>query len=236
MGKNIAIGMIILFLITASSFLVSSFSEIRNLKVSLNNTTTMLGEIASQLEQTEGKLTQSEAKLAQTETELTQTRKELSQARVDLLQAQRQFESERASLTKAAEDNRFFFYYIKAQQQQYSLDTLGLLMDYLYWLKEYQANVFDCSEMSACLEHSLENFGFHTLIAVGNSPDGSATGHAWLLVETEPNAYMPVEATQLSVVYWDNPYFNNYFRYDRTFETIQDALIYGPTEFDWWTY
>lgn len=59
-------------------------------------------------------------------------------------------------------------------------------------------------------------------------------GHTWLLVETSPGKYMPVEATQISVVYWNHPDFNSYYKYTRRFETIQDALAYNYDEFDWW--
>ena len=45
---------------------------------------------------------------------------------------------------------------------------------------------------------------------------------------------MPVEATEYSVVWWDSPYFDNYFEYDSLFETIHDALNYSYGEFDWW--
>ncbi len=72
------------------------------------------------------------------------------------------------------------------------------------------------------------------MIDVGKSPDGSNVRHAWLLVESENGKYMPVEATAMSVVYWSSSYFNNYFKYDHVFETIQEALRYGSKEFDWW--
>ena len=45
---------------------------------------------------------------------------------------------------------------------------------------------------------------------------------------------MPVEATTYSIVYWNSPYFYNYFEYEHKFETIQEALSYSPTEFNWW--
>ncbi len=45
---------------------------------------------------------------------------------------------------------------------------------------------------------------------------------------------MPVENTNIQVVWWPNPNFDNYFVYDRSFETIQEALEYSETEFDWW--
>jgi len=45
---------------------------------------------------------------------------------------------------------------------------------------------------------------------------------------------MPVETTNLEVVLWSSPYFDNYFEYDHSFETKQEALAYSETEFDWW--
>jgi hypothetical protein len=43
---------------------------------------------------------------------------------------------------------------------------------------------------------------------------------------------MPVESTNMVVVLWDSPHFDNYFKYDHSFETIQDALKYSETEYD----
>ena len=88
--------------------------------------------------------------------------------------------------------------------------------------------------MSAVWERELENAGFHTIIAVGKAPGKPGEYHAWLLVEAEAGKYIPVEATIPSVVWWAFPYFNDYFKYDRTFETIQEALAYSSAEFDWW--
>jgi len=91
--------------------------------------------------------------------------------------------------------------------------------------------------MSVFLEWYLENEGFHTKIITGISPDDSGVKHAWLLVETSDGKYMPVEATQWSVVYWDSPYFDNYFEYGlMEFENIQEAIAYAPEEFDWWAF
>jgi hypothetical protein len=110
------------------------------------------------------------------------------------------------------------------------------LADEIYgyeWIDPYQEGVFDCSEMSAYLEWELENKGWHTLIIAGDSPFGSGR-HAWLLVETSQGKYMPVETTTMEIVWWDNPYFDNYFIYDYSFEDIQEALAYDESEFDWW--
>jgi hypothetical protein len=87
--------------------------------------------------------------------------------------------------------------------------------------------------MSAHLEWKLENEGWHTKIIAGDSLFGSGK-HAWLLVETSEGKYMPVESTDMDVVWWDSPYFDDYFIYEHRFETIQDALDYSESEFDWW--
>ena len=130
------------------------------------------------------------------------------------------------------EDIQFYFYYVEPEQKfgVYELD------DELYgweWYIPYEEGVFDCSEMSAYLEWYLENEGWNTIIVVGDSPFGPGF-HAWLLVETSEGKYMPVESTTAEIVWWDDPYFDNYWIYDYTFETIQDALDYYETEFDWW--
>jgi len=126
----------------------------------------------------------------------------------------------------------FSFYYVKPEQKFGVYD----LEDELYgleWLYPYEENVFDCSEMSAYLEWYLENEGWHTYIVCGEAPwDGGY--HAWLLVETSVDHYMPVESTTIEIVWWDNPYFDNYFIYDYEFETIQEAIAYYESEFDWW--
>jgi len=71
------------------------------------------------------------------------------------------------------------------------------------------------------------------LALCGDSPSGDGY-HAWLLVETSEDEYMPVEATQFDLIKWSNSYFDNYFEYDEIFETIQDALDWNHNEFDWW--
>ena len=106
-------------------------------------------------------------------------------------------------------------------------------MNGLDWINPYQEGVFDCSEMSAYLEWHLENVGWHTEIIVGDSPFSSGR-HAWLLVETSVGKYIPVESTNVGVVSWEDANFDNYFKYDGSFETIEDSLAYSETEFDWW--
>ncbi|MBE0525265.1 MAG: hypothetical protein IBX40_13185 [Methanosarcinales archaeon] len=127
----------------------------------------------------------------------------------------------------------FFFYYVKPEEQKFGVYDLEDELSGLEWLHPYQAGVFDCSEMSAFLEWHLENEGWHTKIVAGDSPFGSGR-HAWLLVETSEGKYMPVEATSVRVVWWSDPNFDNYWIYDHKFETIQEAIDYYESEFDWW--
>ncbi|UCE16678.1 MAG: hypothetical protein JSV12_03480 [Candidatus Bathyarchaeota archaeon] len=130
------------------------------------------------------------------------------------------------------EEVRFDFYYVKPKQK-FGVYDLEDELSGLEWIKQYQAGVFDCSEMSAYLEWHLENEGWHSEIVIGDSPFGSGR-HAWLLVETSEGRHMPVETTNLEVVWWSDPNFDNYWEYDRGFETIQEALDYNESEFDWW--
>ena len=97
----------------------------------------------------------------------------------------------------------------------------------------YVSGEFDCSQMSAFVERKLENEGYHTVIVTGEAPFGDGK-HAWLLVETTEGKYMPVEATIYSIIYWSSPYFDEYFEYEFKFETINEALQYSPSEFNWW--
>jgi len=57
----------------------------------------------------------------------------------------------------------------------------------------------------------LESEGWHTIIVSNKT-------HMWLLVEIKDRGYIPVEATGLFVVWWDNPNFNSYFIYDNSWE------------------
>ena len=128
---------------------------------------------------------------------------------------------------------RFDFYYVLPVEQSFGTYALDDELDSGDWGDPYERGVFDCSEMSAYMEWELENLGWHTIIVAGDSPFGSGY-HAWLLVECEEGKYMPVEATTLEVVWWDDPYFDNYWEYDHFLEDILDALDYSETEFDWW--
>jgi hypothetical protein len=129
----------------------------------------------------------------------------------------------------------FLFYYVPPlkYERKYGLEKLEAELRGLTWVREWKAGVFDCSEMSAFLERYLEINGWHTYIAVGNSPIGAGK-HSWLIVEVYSGQYIPVEATTIEIVYPTSPFYDKYFRYDRVFDTINEALDYSPTQFDWW--
>ena len=136
-----------------------------------------------------------------------------------------------SELEKTIEQVKFTFYYAPTEKT-YGTAALQEYLQSRKW-KEGLDKDFDCSKMSAYLEWKLENEGYHTFIVGGDSPDGSGR-HAWLLVETIEGKYTPVEATARSIVDQSSPYFNNYFRYEFYFETIQEALSYNPTDYNWW--
>ena len=126
----------------------------------------------------------------------------------------------------------FDFYYIKPEQK-YGVYDLEDELSTLFWIHDYEETVFDCSEMSAYMEWYLENAGWNCNIVVGDTPFGSGR-HAWLLVETSEDAYMPVESTTIEIVWWADPNFDNYFVYESSFETIIEALDYLESDYDWW--
>jgi len=131
------------------------------------------------------------------------------------------------------DEAQFHFYYVKPEEQRFGVYNLDDELSKLEWTEPYQAGVFDCSEMSACLEWYLENNGWHTKIYVGDSPFSSGK-HAWLIVETTEGKYMPVESTNLEVVWWEDSNFDNYWEYEDRFETVQDAIAYDESDYDWW--
>ena len=139
-----------------------------------------------------------------------------------------------SNLEYEVERVKFQFYYASLTKQRYGVSDLEEYLNRWQWSEgTYVSDEFDCSEMSAYLEWKLENEGYTTLIVTGDSPFGLGK-HAWLLVQTSVEGYMPVEPTTYSIVYWWDTYFDNYFVYDYEFENIQEALDYSPNEFDWW--
>jgi len=68
--------------------------------------------------------------------------------------------------------------------------NLEKYMKNFFHIHRYKRDVYDCSEMSAFLEHMLEDAGFDAYIAIkrqwGKNPKtGKIEGHAWVLVKTK---------------------------------------------------
>jgi hypothetical protein len=249
------IGFLILVLVLCGCL----FLNLSENKALLNGSITALKDTVATLQNKEGQLEQSKAELAEKENTITQISAQLLKSNSQLEITSSELDQTKTALSQMAakvntieekisnlqfqsttEDNnaeldKFFLRYAKPEQE-FGVYNLDYFLKHYQWVKNYQADVFDCSEMSACTEWVLENAGFHTIIATGNSPDGNFGKHAWLLVEVEQGKYMPVEATATSpyIVWWDNAFYSNYFKYEHQFETIQDALKYNTAEFDWW--
>jgi len=138
------------------------------------------------------------------------------------------------SAYKQAQENTFALYYDPLQEQRYDETHLQECLNRWQWIKSaYEENVFDCSEMSAYLEMKLENEGFHTIMAWGESPNGEGH-HTWLLVEISPEKYIPIEATSVKLINSNNKFYNEYFDYEHTFENIQEAIEYYYEDYNWW--
>jgi len=80
--------------------------------------------------------------------------------------------------------------------QRYGKQLLAQDLAQLVWRHAYQANIWDCSNMSSCLGNYLRSLGWHVLIAQGTLLGRS---HAWVLVETQYERYTAVEATSISI-------------------------------------
>ena len=195
----------------------------KNLNIQMSTLQTEKSNLNNDINNLQSKITSLEAENDNIESE------------IDNLQSEKyNLQREIDWLKQIAEEDNFQFYYASLAKQRYDVDDLEEYLDRWQWIEgTYTKGVFDCGEMSAYIEWKLENEGYHTIIVVGDSPSGGDY-HAWLLVETSEGKYMPVEATQYDLVKWSSPYFDNYFVYDRTFETIQEALDYSYYEFDWW--
>ena len=121
--------------------------------------------------------------------------------------------------------------------------------------REYELNVFDCSESSAYLEWALENAGFDAEIVIGKDPTDPTQGnHAWVIAYTT-DFKVAIEATGLTtkekyaylswgrvpgVVYGDDTLIsgweNYYDGYDDSFRNIYIAIRDSgiSQEWNWW--
>jgi len=109
------------------------------------------------------------------------------------------------------------------------------------FLKEYQLNRFDCSEMAAYLEWMLEGYGFDTKICISRSFQDQG-GHAWLAIDLPVRRYY-IEPTQnnfagakaFAVIQPMDDEYADYNNYDFIYDDIYDLTKnQGVGEFDWW--
>ena len=172
--------------------------------------------------------------LQESQAELQNAATDIENLRTEKSALEQRLEHQAEEQAEEIQRAKFEFYYASLAAQRYGVDDLREYLSRWQWIQgAYEAGEFDCSEMTAYLEWKLENEGYRTIIVAGNDPSGDGK-HAWLLVETNSGAYMPVEATSCSVVHWDNPNFDDYWEYEHWFETIQEALKHSPSEFKWW--
>lgn len=121
--------------------------------------------------------------------------------------------------------------------------------------RDYELNVFDCSESAAYVEWALENAGFDAEIVVGKNPSDPTTGnHAWIIAHTI-DYKVAIEATGLTsknkyaylswgrvpgVIYGNDsliPEWKNYYDdYTKSFKNIYKAIRDFGTgqEWNWW--
>jgi len=110
--------------------------------------------------------------------------------------------------------------YYKIVQRSYGREKLNEALS-IKWLKQYEENIFDCSEMSAFLEYWLENKGFNTDIVTN-------ADHSWIIVEVEPGRWVHVESTG------SKPYITGENSYNHRFKDIYQAMKYMSDDYDWW--
>lgn len=141
--------------------------------------------------------------------------------------------------------------------QPCELPTDQSMQEYLAnseWLDDYDAGSWDCSQMAAYIEFSLENCGYHTIIAVAET-DYSEYGHAWILVEFKQGwlAYectgrfwvYPDELTARSYdpygyVYWNPSFYTAGVQYESIYDLWNGYKQYRNAEeeflqeYGWW--
>lgn len=112
-------------------------------------------------------------------------------------------------------------------------DELNKAVNSVEWAVKYEADVFDCSEMSAYLKDVLDQRGFRTRLAVGVHPKYPNSLHAWLFVETIDEEWVPVEATNLTLISKEDiKSWRVLYLYSSIDAAMKDQN--NPYEWDWW--
>lgn len=121
------------------------------------------------------------------------------------------------------------------------------------WLVDYELDTFDCSQMAAYMERSLENCGYNTVIRCADV-EGEDHGHAWILVEFE-QGWLAYECTGRYWVYpseevarsydpygyvrWNPSMYTAGVQYDNIYEVWDSYKWYSNEEaflkeYGWW--
>lgn len=89
--------------------------------------------------------------------------------------------------------------------------SLERWLSLITWTKKYEANKFDCSQMSAFLEWALDNAGYSTRFFVGY-------GHCWLSIKVD-DEWVSYESTRLVWIPETDEYIAHY-RPQRVFSNL----------------
>lgn len=151
-------------------------------------------------------------------------------------------------------------YYAKVPlREKESLNQLKDFLNYEFAMpKDFNGlreNIFDCSEMAAYLEWTLEKSGFDARIATGSTPWQKEGHHAWVLVyinkdlvAIEPTALVSkqeelhenisslLDSTAKGIIIKDmkNDTSKNYYdSYSQIFYSVEEAIDYDEDYRDW---
>ena len=104
------------------------------------------------------------------------------------------------------------------------------------WTQDYEADSWDCSQMSAFMEFALENLGYHTVIRTARKADGDR-GHAWILVEFK-EGWLAYECTGRYWVYPSEDVARSYdpYGYVHWNPSMYDAGVQYESIYDVWEY
>jgi len=93
------------------------------------------------------------------------------------------------------------------------------------WIDPYQADGWDCSQMSAYVEWLVENCGYEANIVIANRID-----HVWVDIKIG-NKWRPYEATTGSFYFWPEVLNEIYEGRTLTFEDIYEVIDYSNRRF-----
>jgi len=120
-----------------------------------------------------------------------------------------------------------------------------LLYNLPYWM--YITDNFDCSDMSAYLEHKFELYGFDARICISHNFKGKGINHAWICIDLPEEERYYIETTQIdetiSIDGVDYPIIGpqdssyiDYTKHEAIYEDIYEACtLHFIEDFNWWS-